>query len=704
MQEFFNSPILKSFLAFLAFALVGVAIWFLGPLLAFGEMYPLSSAAMRITVILLLGILVVLTLLEWPKSPVAVAVLLLSVWHAGPLLSIGHVNPLAPVSVRVTVILVILLLYGIWALYSLWQLMRNDEAFARKMLPNHEGKHIPAKNEIKAIGQLARKAVSQLKMMHISMAGNTGSFWRTLRRVVEGKRYLYELPWYMIIGNPGAGKTTVLLNSGLSFPSSEQPEAVSAKQTLANNTGTQHCVWWFTNDAVLIDTSGRYTDQNDGKSAALAASSTTASQVNIAEKSEETDSDQDDKKKKAQKKKPEEPNFSPQEKNRAEWLGFLGVLRQTRSRAPVNGALLVVDVAELLSSDSSQRMAHAANLRARLAELRHELGIRFPVYVLLTKSDTLSGFSEYFSSLTSEGRAQVWGFTLPWQETKSGSFTSRKKSAVSGGQQAPAVSQLLEQELGHLHQRLKDGVALRLQEEFELDRRQALYMLPHEFSALQPPLIELLDAVFSDSRFDTTQLTHMLRGVYLTSAMQNMSPDVVADHRALIPRLQKALSNITRKISGKQQPESGMRANAVTGMRSYFIADALIRVVFPEAHLVKPNLKWEARLRLLRLVGHALVLMIFFWLTLGLMGSYERNHDYLAAISTKTDSLAKEVGQLLGKADVSKVNDVLTESRLLPQFHDLDLSDPSIAYLYGLYAAEPIKERADLVYVHLRVH
>ena len=40
------------------------------------------------------------------------------------------------------------------------------------------------------------------------------------------------------------------------------------------------------------------------------------------------------------------------------------------------------------------------------------LGVQFPVYVLVTKTDLLSGFSEYFLNYTREDRAQVWGFIM----------------------------------------------------------------------------------------------------------------------------------------------------------------------------------------------------------------------------------------------------------------------------------------------------
>ena len=36
--------------------------------------------------------------------------------------------------------------------------------------------------------------------------------------LTSGAAALYELPWYMVIGNPAAGKSTAIANSGLQFP------------------------------------------------------------------------------------------------------------------------------------------------------------------------------------------------------------------------------------------------------------------------------------------------------------------------------------------------------------------------------------------------------------------------------------------------------------------------------------------------------
>ena len=73
-----------------------------------------------------------------------------------------------------------------------------------------------------------------------------------------GPRYLYQLPWYVIIGPPGAGKTTALKNSGLNFPLQEG----FGSDPVKGIGGTRNCDWWFTDESVILDTAGRYTTQD----------------------------------------------------------------------------------------------------------------------------------------------------------------------------------------------------------------------------------------------------------------------------------------------------------------------------------------------------------------------------------------------------------------------------------------------------------
>ena len=187
-----------------------------------------------------------------------------------------------------------------------------------------------------------------------------------LKRSLHHRGYLYEQPWYAIVGPPGAGKTTALLNAGLRFPLSEQ----LGQGAVAGVGGTRLCDWWFTEQAVLIDTAGRYTTQD---------------------------------------------SHAPVD--RAGWSAFLDLLKQTRPRQPLNGLLVAFPLNELARAPVRERQTHAAAIRERIDELQQRFGTRIPVYVLFTKADLIAGFTEFFDDLDREARAQVWGATFPLERT-----------------------------------------------------------------------------------------------------------------------------------------------------------------------------------------------------------------------------------------------------------------------------------------------
>lgn len=190
---------------------------------------------------------------------------------------------------------------------------------------------------------------------------NLGRALEVLRRSAARQgNFLYELPWYVLIGPPGSGKTTAIARSGLDFP--------VAEGKLPGIGGTRHCDWWLSDRAVLLDTAGRYTTQDSDAAA-----------------------------------------------DRAGWESFLALLRRTRPRQPLNGVLVAFGTDLLASLDAAGREAHARSVRRRIRELEEKLGQRLPVYLLVTKADLLPGFTESFDDLDRDSRAQVWGFTLPVQ-------------------------------------------------------------------------------------------------------------------------------------------------------------------------------------------------------------------------------------------------------------------------------------------------
>ncbi|MCX7283982.1 MAG: type VI secretion system membrane subunit TssM, partial [Novosphingobium sp.] len=209
----------------------------------------------------------------------------------------------------------------------------------------------------------------------------------------SGKRrdYLYNRPWYVIIGPPGAGKTTALLNSGLRFPLSDQ--------SFKGVGGTRNLDFWFADEAVMVDTAGRYTTQ-DSDNAADAKG----------------------------------------------WTSFLGLMKRHRPLSPVNGVIVAIGVDELLQADRAGLDRHAALVRRRLTEVRATLEVAVPVYLLLTKADLIAGFSEFYDDLDVEGRRAVLGATLPVEVKRpSSDDVVGAFDAVVAAQQARQAKRLFEE-------------------------------------------------------------------------------------------------------------------------------------------------------------------------------------------------------------------------------------------------------------------
>ncbi|HYX01301.1 MAG TPA: type VI secretion protein IcmF/TssM N-terminal domain-containing protein, partial [Reyranella sp.] len=277
---------------------------------------------------------------RWVLSFVGVAILALLVWFFGPLFEFleGWVARLA----------IVLALLVIWAITNLILdlLRRQREQKLEKGVTETvaESADDGAREEALALGERMTKALALLKKAR----GTRG--------------YLYEQPWYVIIGPPGAGKTTALLNSGLKFPLA----AEMGQGAVAGVGGTRLCDWWFTENAVLIDTAGRYTTQD--------------SNVAI---------------------------------DRAGWDTFLDMLHRTRPRQPLNGVIVAIALSDIAAAPNEERIAHARAIRRRVKELEERLAIRLPVYALFTKADLIAGFTEFFDDLDRDRRNQVWGVTFP---------------------------------------------------------------------------------------------------------------------------------------------------------------------------------------------------------------------------------------------------------------------------------------------------
>lgn len=637
MKKLLSAIPSKHILIVAAIVLACLLIWFAGPYLSFGGLHPLASISMRFTMIILIVALVLFFLQSWPMSILGVTAACLLLWHAAPLLTIGAIQPFSSLWVRIPLLITILGSYTAFKLVPVWQSLGWNNKLFQRLFKNQTDN--VAKNELKIVNSIIQHAMAQLKNIRSSSTG--------LRRLFEGRRYLYELPWYMIIGTPGAGKTTALINSGMKFPVAEQMQASTNTLTHAGQGGTTHCDWWFTNDAVLIDTAGRYSSQEMNKV-----------------------------------------------KDNAEWHGFLGMIRKRRAQSPINGAVVAISLADFLTQTEEERLKHAQLLRERLIELRQELGIRFPIYIMVTKMDLLAGFSEYFHHLASEDLSQVWGFTLPYLSSQPSKLFKKKTETE---QIVLPLKQQLEQEFSTLEKRLEDGLILRLREEFDKNRRQTLYALPQEFSGMTAALAQMIDAIFADSRFDSTHVNQGLRGVYFTSAAQ-ASASIPANQMSLLQRLRRAFSG---DKSQAHDPANLLPSHK----RSYFLSQLFSNIIIPDANLVRPNLRWELRFRLLRLASHIGIAVIALWLMSALVVSFDKNDRYLNKTAAKVAAFRPTIDNIERRAtyqNLPALFEALSMVNKLPQTAEFNIQQPPSSVGYGLYSAPVIMDASEHLYAQMQ--
>jgi len=367
---------------------------------------------------------------HWTLTILGLTAISALIWFIGPLIAFAEYYPLASDTYRIILIALIIIFYVGKLIWKFIQSKNLNVRFMEGLLqqtPAQQGISSTAgSEEVAMLQKRFEEAVNVLKNANL---GKKHGFFSKFNQ-----QYVYELPWYIFIGAPGSGKTTALVNSGLQFPLAEH----FGQEVIRGIGGTRNCDWWFTNEAVLLDTAGRYTTHE-----------------------------------------------SHQEQDSAAWSGFLKLLKKYRPRRPINGIIVTLSISDLLQQTSTQREAQANSIRNRIQDLHSELNIRFPIYVLVTKMDLLGGFMEFFGNYGKEERMQVWGTTFPLSESED---------------VMPLAN--FDSEFTLLEQRLNSRLIDYLENERDLQKRALLYTFPQQFSALRENLRDSLNQIFSLSRFN----------------------------------------------------------------------------------------------------------------------------------------------------------------------------------------------------------
>ncbi len=301
------------------------------------------------------AVTILLKVLKDPKMLLGVGFLLLigAFWFMAPMLGIRGMTRLITVGSLLVVWLILQII--LFVLAGRKQKKQADDLEASLIIEADESVEQASAAQKKAKEEARKELISAIELLKKSELGGKG-----------GKKALYALPWYLVLGAAESGKSSMIRNSGLQKPD-QGPGDLKGIGTSVN------CEWWFTNQAVVLEADRRFfgISSNDGDRAAESG-----------------------------------------------WAVFLQQLGKQRSRTPVNGAVVTLSALDLLEKSAGELESQARLIRRRLDAMRTHLKQVFPVYVVITKLDRVHGFEEYFHTLDDPASAQILGATIRGKHMK----------------------------------------------------------------------------------------------------------------------------------------------------------------------------------------------------------------------------------------------------------------------------------------------
>ncbi|MEW6381893.1 MAG: type VI secretion protein IcmF/TssM N-terminal domain-containing protein [bacterium] len=313
------------------------------------------------------------------------------------------------------------------------QIVEQDTASLQKLSAREQA-------QLQDLQEKWKEAIAALKRSHLKKQGNP----------------LYVLPWYMVIGESGSGKTTALQSARLSSP------FVEVNRT-SGISGTRSCDWWFFEQAIVIDTAGRYSIPVD------------------------------------------------EGRDKEEWQKFLNLLAKYRRREPLNGLLITIAADKLLDARPEILEDDGTAIRRRIDELIRVLGVTFPLYVLVTKCDLIQGMTQVCDHLPEKSLDQAMGFI--------NQDLSKDVAAVQDRAFASIGDRLREHRLLLIHQldpKAQDPALLIFPEELERLRPGLDIFLKRIFQANPYQETPVLRGLFlSSGRQEGTPFSHFLQGLGL---------------------------------------------------------------------------------------------------------------------------------------------------------------------------------------------
>ncbi len=436
----------------------------------------------------------------------------------------------------------------------------------------------------------------------------------------------YRLPWYLVMGVENAGKTSLINRSGQNFALTHVMKATgqSSKQ------GQLGFDWWIGDKAVLIDPDGELLTQGAMEGG------------------------------------------EPQELQRRLWDHFVEWLERNRARRPLDGIVLVLDLARLSHAQVAVRKAYATLLRSRLRELMERHGARLPVYVTFSKMDLLHGFDDFFRHYSRAARKAPLGFT----------FTP--DSIDTPGQWEAEF----EADFDAMLTRLNHMMPAMLSECRDREERESVFRFVRQLAGLRDVLLGFLTEALSSDRFSTAA---MVRGTYFTSVYQQGVPeDPFVDAAA-------------RRYG---MDDSVQPAHRAARSALYFTEELFEKVIYPEAGLASDNARVAQRRQRMRNASLAACAILGLGLVGGWTHFYQKNSVSLSAVEERAETFLATQPEAFQSDDPSgrELLDPLDRLRYaMETFGEYRTHTPYLADM-GLYQGHVIGAQVERAYLAMLEH
>ena len=344
------------------------------------------------------------------------------------------------------------------------------------------------------------------------------SFQKTLhilKTYLGDKNFKYQVPWYVLMGAAESGKSTLLNALDLDLPIGRPSYNFSGERPLVD--------WWFFDQGLILDVHG---------SLSLGRRTIKYHQAN--------------------------------------WTHFLNLLNRFRPARPLDGIILTIPADELVGIDALPRekwVERAKSIHARLWSLQTTLAMRVPVYIVITKTDVVPGFSEFVQELPAKSLHQILGWSCPHGV---GSYY------VPGW--VSDIFKTVANNIRHARGMVYAETVARDQ----TYRDQALSFTNH-FEKLRPGIQTILNTVFKETAL---QESFFLRGVYFSGDNGIPTFDQQQTGASLVPN--ERLKDGETHVEGSPDTENFQSLTDKPGAQPAFFADLLTDKIFPEGGLAQP--------------------------------------------------------------------------------------------------------------------